>query len=313
MAIFKSLKRIFSKSKPKPRLKDTRSTAQTSIADHVDDDLRSADHIDNDLICAARKGDIPNVQRLLTQSAAHDEYHDSRLINAYLAAASNNQADLVVMLIKEYQIYPDVTNAQGETALERAIRAGHGRTTRLLIENGADPFRGCQSPYDMAQRLWTRSALEMLNDKIEQVLPDQVEKLGRPKVSKKDGGKKTVKQEGEENENSDHQGYEKWLDQADKLPRLKLRNTDDNKKTVKQEEEEADEENRDRRGYTKWLDQVDKSGRSKVSNKDDGKKTVKKEEEENRDRHSHGEWPDRVFIRQGQREYMPPSDPAYWY
>lgn len=253
MTIFKSLGRIFSKSKPELRLKksETRSTAQTSIVDHVDNDLSSANHIDNDLISAARKGDIPNFQRLLTQSAAHDEYHDRRVINAYLTAASNNQADLVVMLIKEYQVYPDVTNAQGETALERAIRAGHGRTTRLLIENGADPFRGCPSPYDLAQRLWMRNALEMLNDKIEQVLPDQVEKLGQTRVSKIDAGKKMVKQEGKESENSDHQGYDKWLDRADKLPRLKLRNKDDNKEMVKEEQEEADEENRDRQGYMK--------------------------------------------------------------
>lgn len=129
---------------------------------------------------------------------------------------------------------PDVENSNGKTALQMAVEAGNGKTTRVLIENGADPFRGVESPYDVANRLWTKQALEMLKDKIEQVRPDMVEKLGR-------SGKKKE-------------------DESEKLP-----------------------------------------------------EPPEKEENGSRDCEGQQIWPDRVFIRKGEREYMPPSDPSYWY
>lgn len=225
MVFFKSLKRLFSKSKPKSRLKKKPKTEST--ARHI-----IVDHIDNDLNIAARRGDILAVQRLLTHSATTKtpEKHQQRIIKAFFAAANSNQADVVVMLIKEYQVAPDVENSDGSTALKLAVEAGHGKMTRVLIESGADPFRGDLSPYDRANMLWTKEALEMLKDKIEQVRPDMVEKLGRPRKKE-----------------------------------------------------------------------------------DEGKKVPGKEENEHRDRDGEQIWPDRVFIRKGEREYMPPSDPSYWY
>jgi ankyrin repeat protein len=37
-------------------------------------------------------------------------------------------------------VAPDVENSNGKTALQMAVEAGNGKTTRVLIENGADPF-----------------------------------------------------------------------------------------------------------------------------------------------------------------------------
>jgi hypothetical protein len=65
---------------------------------------------------------------------------------------------------------------------------GTEKTTRVLIENGADPFRGSKSPYDVANWLWTNQALEMLKDRIE-----QAKKLGRSRNKKKMGLRKRSK------------------------------------------------------------------------------------------------------------------------
>jgi len=91
-----------------------------------------------------------------------------------------------------------------------AVETGHGKPTRVLIENGADPFRGWEVPYDMADRLWTNQALEMLKDKIEQVRPDMVENLGRSRKEKEEEGEKAP--EKEKNGNHDREGEQKWPD-----------------------------------------------------------------------------------------------------
>lgn len=154
---WKTIVKTQAKNKAKKKEFRTKPTAELGIVDHLD----------NDLISAARQGVIPDVQKLLTQSATNGPiYHEQWILKAFFAAARSNQADVVVMLIKECQVAPDVENWNGKTALQMAVEAGNGKTTRVLIENGADPFGGVESPYDIANRLWTKQALEMLKDKI---------------------------------------------------------------------------------------------------------------------------------------------------
>jgi hypothetical protein len=161
------------------------------------------------------------------------------VINAYFAAAASNKADLVVMLIKEYGVQPDVKKSvRGKTALEHAVRAGHGWTTRLLIENGADPFRGRPSPYDVAQELWQYRALEMLKDKIKQVRPDEVGKLGSSRVKREE----------------DY--IEKELEREHMAKELERR------KKFKKEE---DYESRERKSSEIWPDRVFARGRGVVA------------------------------------------------
>jgi hypothetical protein len=60
-------------------------------------------------------------------------------------------------------------------------------------------------------------------------------------------------------------------------------------------------------------DMVEKLGRSGKKKEDESEKPPEKEENGNCDCEGQQIWPDRVFIRKGEREYMPPSDPSYWY
>jgi hypothetical protein len=107
MAFFKSLKRIFSGLMPSSRLKKKSKTKSTTAPTT----RRIADHLDNDLISAARQGVIPDVQRFLTQGATNAPIlHEQRVLKTFFAAANSNQADVVVMLIKEYQVSPNVEN-----------------------------------------------------------------------------------------------------------------------------------------------------------------------------------------------------------
>lgn len=129
---------------------------------------------DNGGLCplhlAARGGHVPAVKTLLTHGA-DIEAQSAKNLTPLFGAAEKGCTDVIALLIQSGASVKVRETEHRHTPLHQAVKHGHAKAARLLIDGGVSPFakdRSGNTAVDMARTYWNREPFEQLVQFIKQ-------------------------------------------------------------------------------------------------------------------------------------------------